>query len=147
MLPLLTPRHSNTIWATPMFSRPWSLFTLEGIPYIWQAFWNSASTVSDLLLFAQYTYGINLEKPSIAVCTTNLQRIILWFPSVCQSAFGHRTLYFRQQMVPLHRSAVPTGSSSCIISLTFHCCTLIPLLCNAPSIRKVQFSKKLYLPF
>ena len=35
----------------------------------------------------------------------------------------------------LHRSAVPAGSCSRIISLTFHLCTRIPLLCNAPNIR------------
>ena len=34
----------------------------------------------------------------------------------------------------LHRSTVPTGSCLHIISLTFHLCTGIPLLCNTPNI-------------
>ena len=54
---------------------------------------------------------------------------------MCQRAFGLRTLYFLLQMVPLHLSAVPTGSNSRTTSLTFHGCTRIPLLCNAPNIR------------
>ena len=96
--------------------------------------------MSELLFLAQYRYGVRLEYPSIAVWITNRQRIILWLPSMCHKAFGHRTLYCRRRIVPLHRSAVPTGSSSRISYLTFHRCTYIPLLYSAPSMRVCMIS-------
>ena len=39
----------------------------------------------------------------------------------------------KAQIQFLHQSAVPTGSCSRILSLTFHLCTRIPLLCNTPN--------------
>ena len=41
----------------------------------------------------------------------------------------------KAQIQFLHQSAVPTGSCSRILSLTFHLCSRIPLLCNTPNIR------------
>ena len=81
MLPLLI---ESIVLATSLFSRPWSLLTLDGKLNLSTASLKRFATVSALLLVDAFKQLITHEYPSIPSCITILYSCInLWFLSIC----------------------------------------------------------------
>ena len=135
MLPLPRPLCSIMKRATSTFSSPWSLLVWEESPHRLTPPLNRSRSVDAKLFLVQYKYTISRLYPSIHAWTTSLQWISLWWPSMCDSAFGLGTLHFLRYTTWFQRRAVPTGSIFLIISRVLERCTCKLLLLNAPIMR------------
>ena len=109
-----------------VFSAPQSVLILFRISYNCVAFVKQSRTVTALLLLEHLRKTTVLENPSMPPCTTRCQRIILWLPSMCQTALVPFELYALLLIAILCRREVLIGSTWCIDALRWVLWTLMP---------------------
>ena len=105
---------ANIYLQTPTFSPPWSVRTLSGRPNRDTLSWNKLTTVDARLLSEHFRKTTVWENPSMAPCMTNLQRTILWCPSICQTEFGKGTEYIHLLITAQRRKITLAWSTRCI---------------------------------
>ena len=146
----VTSRHSHsTLWLwmeDPVITDRWlrmmsyhkspycSIFSsLISTNFVWDlivfsvAKVKASKTVNALLLSEHFKNTTVLENPSIPPWMTKCQRIILWLPSMCQTALAPFALYLLLRIAILRLKVVLIGSTLWIEAWSRDLGTLTPM--------------------